>query len=118
MRQKKFNKSSAKIRQLNYLKQGLVESLTGSLHQAYATYTNKKSQAEVSLRRSEITKQLEKQEEKRAEQGASDVYLLNLRQENSAEAQVEAITDQLKSILAGIELLGRAYQINKIYRGS
>tara|TARA_R110001592_G_scaffold23259_6_gene91403 strand:- start:6763 stop:8202 length:1440 start_codon:yes stop_codon:yes gene_type:complete len=113
----KLDKSTAKIKQLNYLKQGLVESLSGSLHQAHAKYINKRSQAEVSLRRAEITKQLEQQEEKRAEQGASNIFLLNVRQENSAEAQVEAITDQLKSILAGIELLGRAYKVNELYSG-
>lgn len=110
----KLNKATAKIKELGYLQQRLIESLTGSLYQTHAKFNNAIAQASVSLQRSEIAQRLQQQEQQRFAQGASDVFLLNLREENSAEAKIEALTAELAYVLAGIELLGRAYQMDKL----
>ncbi|WP_158658040.1 TolC family protein [Agarilytica rhodophyticola] len=110
----KLNKATAKIRELEFLRQRLIETLTGSLYQTHAKFINAIAQSDVSLQRSKIAQKLQVQEQKRFSEGASDIFLLNLREENSAEAEIEAITAELSHVLAGIELLGRAYQMDKL----
>jgi outer membrane protein TolC len=110
----KLNKTQAKLRELGYLRQRLIEELKLVLHQAKMKYTNAQAQATISLRRSDIATQLMQQEQERFNQGDSDIFKLNLREEDTAEAKIDAITAELQQILTRIELLGQAYKIDDL----
>ncbi len=110
----KLNKTQAKLRELGYLRQRLIEELKLVLHQAKMKYTNAQAQATISLRRSDIATQLMQQEQERFNQGDSDIFKLNLREEDTAEAKIDAITAELQQILTHIELLGQAYKIDDL----
>ncbi|MFK8020740.1 MAG: TolC family protein [Pseudomonadales bacterium] len=114
----KRNQANAKLKELGYLHQRLTENLSGLLQQAKAKYVNAKAQARITSRRSDIAQKLLEQEQQRFTQGASDVFLINIREENTSEARIDAITAELQGVMAGIELLGGAYQMNKMLRNS
>jgi len=108
----KIMKSSAKIRELQFVRQRLTEALQVTLNQSNIKFTNATEQASLTQKRASITQTLLAQELKRFEQGASDIFMLNLREKDMAEAKIDAITTDLSRLVAGIELLGKAYKMH------
>lgn len=110
----KLNKTQAKLKELSYLRQRLIEELGLVLQQSKMKYTNARAQAAITLRRSDIAIELMQQEQERFNQGDSDIFKLNLREEDTAEARIDAITAELQQVLTSIEMLGQAYKIDDL----
>ncbi len=110
----KIIKSSAKIEELQFVRQRLSEALKVTLHQSKMKYVNASEQAKLTEKRAAITQTLLEQEKSRFNQGASDAFMLNLREKDMAEAKIDAITADLLRVAAGIELLGKAFKMPSI----
>ena len=110
--QGRVQEAKANIRKLEYEKQFLMEKLKVELENALTNLENSRQYVELTAQEITMAKTMQVAERTRFENGDSDFFILNMREERMAEAQVKHIeaNQQFQVALAHLYALTLDYQ--------
>jgi outer membrane protein TolC len=106
------SEAKAKIRKLEYDKQFMLEKLMVELENALTELENSRKYVELTKQEITMAKTMQVAERKRFDNGESDFFVLNMREERMAEAEVKHIEANQKFQVA----LAHLYALTLDYR--
>ncbi len=108
------SEAKAKIRKLEYDKQFLLEKLTVELENALTELENSRKYVELTKQEITMAKTMQAAERKRFDHGDSDFFVLNMREERMAEAEVKNIEANQKFQVALAHLYALTLDYKKL----
>lgn len=106
--------NTAKLKALTYTKQRMMESFLAQLEQSKIEVTNAKEQVDIAKELVKNAQMLFSTERRRYLEGDSNILFLNVREENTAEANIKLIADEIQYLKSNFALLGYTYDMSEL----